>query len=79
MARAGELQKVIEQLRCAPDSVAEMRRLVLESGGAWPDHEHDVLFEVCFLGSAGLGFGARTAVENWIVNAERQFSIDKVA
>jgi hypothetical protein len=53
--------------------------LVLESGGAWPDHEHDVLFEVCFLSIAGLGFGAKSAVKNWIVDAERQFSIDKVA
>jgi|TARA_R100000935_G_scaffold19385_1_gene37267 hypothetical protein len=79
MAHTGELQQVVEHLRSATDRVAEMRRLVLESGGAWPDHEHDVLFEVCFLSIAGLGFGAKSAVKNWIVNAEQQFAIDKVA
>ena len=43
MAHTGELQQVVEHLRSATDRVAEMRRLVLESGGAWPDHKHDVV------------------------------------
>jgi hypothetical protein len=34
MAHTGELQQVVEHLRSATDRVAEMRRLVLASGGA---------------------------------------------
>ena len=68
-------QNIIEQLRTTTDPVALMRSLVVQSGGHWADHSGNTLFEIHFLGVAGVGIGADAAVQNWLANAE-QLQID---
>ena len=79
MTNQQDFQNIIEQLRTDADTVALMRSLVIQSGGQWADHIEDTLFEINFLGVAGLGYGAAAAVANWIENAQRTNMVDTAA
>ena len=79
MTNQQDFQNIIEQLRTDADPVALMRSLVIQSGGQWADHGEDTLFEINFLGVAGLGYGAAAAVANWIENAQRKNTVDTAA
>jgi hypothetical protein len=79
MARHHEIQHIIEQLRRDADPVTAMRCLVIQSGGHWADVNDNDLFEINFLGIAGLGCGAADAVANWIENAQRTNAVDTAA
>jgi len=79
MTNQQDFQNIIEQLRTDADTVALMRSLVIQSGGHWADHIEDTLFEINFLGVAGLGYGAAAAVANWIENAQRTNMVDTAA
>ena len=72
-------QNIIKHLRSAADPVKAMRCLVIQSGGQWADHIEDTLFEINFLGIAGLGYGAADAVANWVDNAQRTNAVDTAA
>ena len=63
-------QNIMEQLRTTADPVALMRSFIVQSGGHWADHSDHTLFEIHFLGVAGVGIGADAAVQNWLANAE---------
>ena len=79
MTNQQDFQNIIEQLRMDADPVALMRSLVIQWGGQWADHIEDTLFEINFLGVAGLGYGAAAAVANWIENAQRTNTVDTAA
>ena len=79
MTEQFDIQNIIEQLLTDADPVALMRSLVIQSGGQWADHGEDTLFEINFLGVAGLGYGAAAAVANWIENAQRTNTVDTAA
>ena len=74
-----EFQSIIARVLNADDPVREMRSLVLSSGGYWSDINENALFEINFLGVAGLGYGAAAAVENWVQNAQRANAVDTAA
>ena len=76
MTTQPDFKTIFEQLRTDADPVALMRSLVIQSGGQWTDHGEDTLFEINFLGIAGLGYGAAFAVENWIDNAQQANALD---
>lgn len=70
----------MEQLRTTADPVALMRSFIVQSGGYWADHSDNTLFEIRFLGVAGVGIGADAAVQNWLANAEQlQFDVENAA
>ena len=79
MTNQQDFQNIIEQLRTDANPVALMRSLVIQSGGQWADHIEGTLFEINFLGVAGLGYGAAAAVANWIENAQRTNTVDTAA
>ena len=79
MTNQQDFQNIIKQLRTDADPVALMRSLVIQSGGQWADHIEDTLFEINFLGIAGLGYGATAAVANWVENAQRTNTVDTAA
>ena len=79
MTNQQEFQNIIEQLRTHADPVALMRRLVIQSGGQWADHGEDTLFEINFLGIAGLGYGAAAAAAHWVDNAQHTNTVDTAA
>ena len=79
MTNQQDFQNIIEQLRTDADPVALMRSLVIQSGGQWADHGEDTLFEINFLGIAGLSYGAAAAVANWIENAQHKNTVDTAA
>jgi hypothetical protein len=72
-------QDILQQLRKTADPAALMRSFIVQSGGQWSDHSETALFEIHFLGVAGVGVGADAAVQNWLANAEHlQFDFEKV-
>ena len=75
MAEQLNFQNIIEHLRTNADPVALMRSFIVQSGGHWVDHSDGALFEIHFLGVAGMGVGADAAVQNWLAHAE-QLQID---
>ena len=73
-------QNLMEQLRTTADPVPLMRSFIVQSGGHWADHSDNTLFEIHFLGVAGVGIGADAAVQNWLANAEQlQFDVENAA
>jgi len=73
-------QNIMQQLRTTVDPVALMRSYIVQSGGHWADHSDNTLFEIHFLGVAGVGIGADAAVQNWLANAEQlQFDVENAA
>ena len=73
-------QNIMQQLRTTADPVALMRSFIVQSGGHWADHSENTLFEIHFLGVAGLGIGADAAVQNWLANSEQlQFDVENAA
>jgi len=79
MSDHNEFQSIIARVLNADDPVRELRSLVLSSGGHWSDITEDTLFEINFLGVAGLGYGAADAVEHWVQNAQRANAVDTAA
>ena len=80
MAEQLNFQNITEELRTNADPVALLRRLIVQSGGRWADNNDNRLFEIHFLGVAGVGIGADAAVQNWLVNAEHlQFDVENAA
>jgi hypothetical protein len=79
MTNQQDFQNIIEQLRSDTDPVTAMRCLVIQSGGHWADVNDNNLFEINFLGIAGLGYGAADAVAKWIENARRTNAVDTAA
>ena len=79
MSDHNEFQSIIARDLNAGDPVRELRSLVLASGGHWSDAVDSALFEINFLGVAGLGYGAAAAVKNWVQNAQRSNAIDTAA
>lgn len=74
-----EFKQAVEVIRKAADPVMAMRDLVLAQGGHWADANEDALFEINFLGIAGTGFGATSAVASWIKNVEQINAVDTAA
>lgn len=70
MAEQLNFQNVMEHLRANADPVALMRSFIVQSGGHWADRDDSTLFEIHFLGVAGVGIGPDAAVQNWLANAE---------
>ena len=58
MSDQDEFQSIIARVSNAGDPVHELRSLVVASGGHWSDVVDNALFEINFLGVAGLGYGA---------------------
>ena len=79
MCDHNEFQSIIARALNADDPVRELRSLVLASGGHWSDITENALFEINFLGVAGLGHGAAAAVENWVHNAQHANAVDTAA
>ena len=79
MSDHNEFQSIIARVLNASDPVRELRSLVRASGGHWSDITENALFEINFLGVAGLGHGAAAAVENWVHNAQRANAVDTAA
>jgi len=79
MSDHNEFQSIIARVLNADDPVRELRSLVFASGGHWSDITENVLFEINFLGVAGLGHGAAAAVEHWVQNAQRLNAVDTAA
>ena len=79
MSDQDEFQSIIARVLNADDPVRELRSLVPASGGQWSDITENALFEINFLGVAGLGHGAAAAVENWVQNAQRSNAVDTAA
>ena len=79
MSDQDEFQSIIARVSNAGDPVRELRSLVLASGGHWSDVVDNALFEINFLGVAGLGHGAAAAVEHWVQNAQRSNAVDTAA
>ena len=79
MSDQDEFQSIIARVLNADDPVRELRSLVLASGGHWSDAVDSALFEINFLGVAGLGHGAAPAVEHWVQNAQRSNAVDTAA
>ena len=79
MSDHNEFQNIIARVVNTSDPVRELRSLVLSSGGHWSDVTENALFEINFLGVAGLGYGAATAVENWVHNAQHANAVDTAA
>jgi hypothetical protein len=71
-------QNIIEQLRMDTDPVTATlpRHPVWRPLGRLDDNN---LFEINFLGIAGLGYGAADAVAKWIENAQRTNAVDTAA
>jgi hypothetical protein len=69
MTARHDLQEVIELLQASDNPVAQMRDWISDSGGDWCDDSHAGLFEVQYLGIAGIGVGPVAAVRAWIKNA----------
>lgn len=63
MSDQDEFQSIIARVSNAGDPVRELRSLVVASGGHQSDVVDNALFEINFLGVAGLGYGAAAAVE----------------
>ena len=73
-------QNIMQQLRTTADPVALMRSFIVQSGGHWADHSDNRLFEIHFLGVAGVGIGADAAVQSWLSNADQlQFDVETAA
>ena len=79
MSDQDEFQSIIARVSTAGDPVHELRSLVVASGGHWSDVVDNALFEINFLGVAGLGYGAAAAVEHWVQNAQRSNAVDTAA
>ena len=79
MSDQDEFQSIIARVSNAGDPVHELRSLVVASGGHWSDVVDNALFEINFLGVAGLGYGAAAAVEHWVQNAQRSNAVDTAA
>ena len=79
MSDHNDFQSITARVLNADDPVRELRSLVLSSGGHWSDITENALFEINFLGVAGLGYGAAAAVENWVQNAQRANAVDTAA
>ena len=79
MSNQDEFQSIIARVSNAGDPVHELRSLVVASGGHWSDVVDNALFEINFLGVAGLGYGAADAVEHWVQNAQRANAVDTAA
>ena len=79
MSDHNEFQSIIARVLNAGDPVHELRSLVVASGGHWSDVVDNALFEINFLGVAGLGYGAADAVEHWVQNAQRANAVDTAA
>ena len=79
MSDQDEFKSIIARVSNAGDPVRELRSLVLTSGGHWSDITENALFEINFLGVAGLGHGAAAAVEHWVQNAQRSNAVDTAA
>ena len=79
MSDQDEFQSIIARVSNAGDPVNELRSLVVASGGHWSDMVDNALFEINFLGVAGLGHGAAAAVEHWVQNAQRSNAVDTAA
>lgn len=79
MSNQDEFQSIIARVSSAGDPVHELRSLVVASGGHWSDIVDNALFEINFLGVAGLGYGAADAVEHWVQNAQHANAVDTAA
>ncbi|SDY83810.1 hypothetical protein SAMN05444486_1051 [Lentibacter algarum] len=79
MSNQDEFQSIIARVSNAGDPVNELRSLIVASGGHWSDMVDNALFEINFLGVAGLGHGAAAAVEHWVQNAQRSNAVDTAA
>lgn len=79
MSDQDEFQSIIARVSNAGDPVNELRSLIVASGGHWSDMVDNALFEINFLGVAGLGHGAAAAVEHWVQNAQRSNAVDTAA
>ena len=79
MSNQDEFQSIIARVSNAGDPVNELRSLIVASGGHWSDVVDNALFEINFLGVAGLGYGAADAVEHWVQNAQRSNAVDTAA
>ena len=79
MSNQDEFQSIIARVSNAGDPVNELRSLIVASGGHWSDMVDNALFEINFLGVAGLGHGAAAAVEHWVQNAQRAIAVDTAA
>ena len=79
MSDQDEFQSIIARVSNAGDPVHELRSLIVASGGHWSDVVDNALFEINFLGVAGLGHGAAAAVEHWVQNAQRAIAVDTAA
>jgi len=79
MSDQDEFKSIIARVSNAGDPLDELRSLVLASGGHWSDAVDSALFEINFLGVAGLGYGAAAAVKNWVQSAQRSNAVDTAA
>ena len=79
MSDQDEFQSIIARVSNAGDPVNELRSLIVASGGHWSDVVDNALFEINFLGVAGLGYGAADAVEHWVQNAQSSNAVDTAA
>jgi hypothetical protein len=66
-----EIAHILAEITRTADPVGAIRSCVLARGGTWPDAEiRSGLFEIQLAGLVGLGASARTAVEDWILQAK---------
>lgn len=75
------LSDILKQIEISENPVALMRKLVLDAGGFWSDHdgrEHATLFEIQVCGVTGYGVGPDAAVTNWIEAASRHIENETV-
>lgn len=71
MTHIDDIALVLQHLRAASDQLTTARQIVLERGGYWADDPPPSgIFEMQLLGLVGIGPNAKTAVEDWIAQAE---------
>ena len=71
MTHIDDIALTLHKLRSASDRLAVARQIVLDRGGYWADDPPSSgIFEIQLLGLVGIGSGAATAIEDWIMQAE---------
>jgi len=73
-----KVRALVEPILNASDPARALQEHVVSAGGNWADPDSTDLFEISFVGIAGIGFGREEAAEHWIANAITQLSIEQL-
>ncbi len=75
MAGNLDLNTIIGTVLSACDPATKLQDCVISEGGSWMDAGSTEIFEICYAGVVGIGFGAEEAAQDWLNRARKQLSV----